>query len=67
MIFFDIIKSTKMSKMERVLINLTKKQLEELDKLVKAGTYTSRAETIRDSVRLLLETKKLKEIKEKME
>jgi Arc/MetJ-type ribon-helix-helix transcriptional regulator len=53
--------------MKRILVNLTEKQLEELDKLVEAGVYTSRAEAIRDSMRLLIETKKLKEIKEKLE
>jgi len=53
--------------MKRIIVNLTEKQLKELDDLVKAGFYTSRAEAIRDSIRLLIETKKLKEIKEKLE
>lgn len=53
--------------MKRIIVNLTEKQLEELENLVKAGIYASRTEAVRDSVRLLIETKKLKEINEKME
>jgi len=53
--------------MKRILVNLTEKQLEELDNLVKSGAYTSRAEAVRDSLRVLLEEKKLKEIQEKVE
>jgi len=53
--------------MKRIIVNLTEKQLEELDNLVKAGFYSSRAEAVRDCVRLLVETKKVKEIQEKVE
>ena len=53
--------------MKRILVNLTEKQLEEVDELVKEGFYTSRAEAIRDSVRLLIENKKLAKLQEKME
>jgi Arc/MetJ-type ribon-helix-helix transcriptional regulator len=53
--------------MKRILVNLTEKQLEELDNLVKKGFYSSRAEAIRDCVRMLVETKKVKEIEEKIE
>lgn len=53
--------------MKRVLVNLTEKQLEELDSLVKEGVYGSRAEAVRDCIRLLIESKKLKEIQEKIE
>jgi Arc/MetJ-type ribon-helix-helix transcriptional regulator len=56
-----------MGKMKRVLINLTEKQLEELDKLVKEGFYGSRTEAVREAVRILLESKKLNEIQEKVE
>lgn len=53
--------------MKRILVNLTEKQLEELDNLVNSGRYTSRAEAVRESIRLLMETKKLKEIQDKVE
>jgi len=53
--------------MKRVLVNLTEKQLEELDEMVKEGVYTSRAEAVRDGIRLLAEAKKLKKLQEKME
>jgi len=41
--------------METVQIRLTKKQLDGIDALVKAGLYPNRSEGIRDSVRKLLE------------
>ena len=34
-----------------VLINFSKKDIEEIDKLVKKGFYASRTEAVRDSVR----------------
>lgn len=56
-----------MARLKRVLVSLTEKQLEELDNMVKAGFYGNRAEAVRDSIRLLVEAKKLKEIQEKVE
>ncbi len=47
---------------KRVLVNLTSLQLEELDKMVKEGTYSNRAEAVRDAVRMLLEKKKMEEL-----
>ncbi|MFH1895544.1 MAG: ribbon-helix-helix domain-containing protein [archaeon] len=38
-----------------VLINFSKKDIEEIDKLVKKGFYASRTEAVRDSVRLRIE------------
>ena len=48
--------------MKRLLINLTDKQIEELNEMIKKGFYKNRAEAIRDSVKLLIENKKLIEI-----
>ncbi len=45
--------------METVPIKMTKKLLEELDKLVGEGWYVSRSEAIRDAVRKLIEGRKL--------
>jgi Arc/MetJ-type ribon-helix-helix transcriptional regulator len=63
----DILNLYNVGKMKRVLVNLTEKQLEELDEMVKEGVYTSRAEAVRDGIRLLAEAKKLKKLQEKME
>jgi Arc/MetJ-type ribon-helix-helix transcriptional regulator len=63
----DILNVYNVGKMKRVLVNLTEKQLEELDEMVKEGVYTSRAEAVRDGIRLLAEAKKLKKLQEKME
>jgi Arc/MetJ-type ribon-helix-helix transcriptional regulator len=38
-----------------VLINFSKKDIEEIDKLVKKGFYASRTEAVRDAVRLRIE------------
>ncbi len=39
--------------MDTVQVRLTKKQVNELDKLVKYGIYSSRGEAVRDAVRRL--------------
>lgn len=62
----DILTVYNVGKMKRILVNLTEKQLEELDEMVKEGVYTSRAEAVRDGIRLLAEAKKLKKLQEKM-
>jgi len=49
--------------MKRVLVNLTDAQLDELDELLKKGSYKGRSQAIRDAVRFLIERKKLEEIK----
>lgn len=51
-----------MVNIKRVLVNLTGLQLEELDKMVKEGTYSNRAEAVRDAVRILIERKKIEEL-----
>lgn len=42
---------------KKVLISLTNQQLEEVDKMVKAGLYASRSEAMRDALRQLVEAK----------
>jgi len=44
--------------MQTLQIRLTKKQLKEIEKLVKKGIYSSRNEAIRDAVRRLIEKMK---------
>ncbi|KXA95093.1 hypothetical protein AKJ36_01540 [candidate division MSBL1 archaeon SCGC-AAA259I07] len=45
--------------MESVPTKMTKRLLEELDRLVEEGWYASRSEAIRDAVRELAERRKL--------
>jgi len=45
--------------MESVPTKMTKRLLEELDRLVEEGWYASRSEAIRDAVRELVERRKL--------
>lgn len=54
------------TKIYRILVNLAPSQIAELDRIVKAGEYPSRSETIREAVKLFLETKKLEKLKEKL-
>jgi len=49
--------------MERVLANLTSKQLKKLDRLVKLNDYGSRSEAIRDALILLLKSEKFPELR----
>jgi len=42
-----------------ISFRLSKKHLEEIDSLVKAGLYKSRSEAIRDAVKELIETKRV--------
>ena len=49
----------------RILVNLTELQLAELDRMVKKGEYSNRAEAVRYAVRELIEKKKLEELEEK--
>lgn len=49
--------------MERILSNLTKKQLKKLDKLVEQNNYSSRSEALRDALLLLLATEKSTKLK----
>jgi Arc/MetJ-type ribon-helix-helix transcriptional regulator len=46
---------------KRIIVSLTEKQEEELDKMVKIGVYRTRSEAIRDAVRLLISMKKRRE------
>jgi metal-responsive CopG/Arc/MetJ family transcriptional regulator len=48
----------------RILINLTELQLAELDRMVKKGEYSNRAEAVREATRTLIEKKKLEEMEE---
>jgi len=50
----------------RILVNLSHIQISELDRMVESGLYPSRSEAIREAVNLLLETKKLEQLKEKL-
>ena len=50
----------------RILVNLSHIQISELDRMVESGLYPSRSEAIREAVNLLLETKKLEKLKEKL-
>lgn len=40
--------------MDTIQIRLTKKLIEEIDELIKAGVYPNRSEAIRDAVRRLI-------------
>lgn len=51
--------------METIQIRVTKKQLHEVDKLVKYGVYNSRSEAVRDAVRRLQLLATLTELQEK--
>ncbi len=53
--------------MESVPAKMTKKLLEELDKLVEEGWYASRSEAIRDAVRELVERRKLDRLEDAIE
>ncbi|MFH1695759.1 MAG: ribbon-helix-helix domain-containing protein [Candidatus Micrarchaeota archaeon] len=44
-----------MNKKFSVLINFSKKDIEEIDKLLKNGFYASRTEAVRDAVRLRIQ------------
>jgi metal-responsive CopG/Arc/MetJ family transcriptional regulator len=54
------------TKIYRILVNLTHAQISELDAIVKSKEYPSRSEAIREAVKMLLETKKLEKLKEKL-
>ena len=54
------------SRRYRILVNLSHIQISELDRMVESGLYPSRSEAIREAVNLLLETKKLEKLKEKL-
>lgn len=41
--------------METIQIRLTRNMLEQLDELIKEGTYPNRSEAVRDGVRRLIE------------
>lgn len=53
--------------MESVPTKMTKKLLEELDRLVEEGWYASRSEAIRDAVRELEERRKLDRLEDAIE
>lgn len=53
--------------METIQIRLTKKLVEELDKLVREGIYPNRSEAVRDAVRRLILEQELGELGEEME
>lgn len=53
--------------MESVPAKMTKKLLEELDRLVEEGWYASRSEAIRDAVRELAERRKLDRLEDAIE
>lgn len=38
----------------RIIVTLTKKQIKELNKMIKSGVYQNRSEAIRDSIRKLI-------------
>lgn len=48
--------------MKKVLVNLPRLHVQELDKLVKSGEYSSRNDAIRDALRGFLVLKKAEEI-----
>jgi len=49
---------------KKIIISLTEGQLDELDKLVKSGVYSSRAEAVRDAIGTLLGKEKLSKLAE---
>ena len=49
--------------MKRVLVNFTKEQLEQIDKLVEAGLYRSRSDVLRSAFKLFLEAGKYSDLK----
>ena len=53
--------------MKKVLVNLSEFQLQELDNLVRGGTYSTRNEAIREALRGFLVLKKTEEIERKLE
>ena len=44
----------------RMIIALTDRQYEELEKMIKAGIYTTKTEAVRDAIRKLIEERKVK-------
>jgi len=56
-----------LARMKKVLVNLSEFQLQELDNLVRGGTYSTRNEAIREALRGFLVLKKTEEIERKLE
>jgi len=53
--------------MKKIIVSLTEGQLDELDKLVDSGMYSSRTEAMRNAVGTLLGKEKLSKLAEKSE
>ncbi len=53
--------------MESVPAKMTEKLIQELDRLVEEGWYTSRSEAIRDAVRELVERRRLNRLEAAIE
>lgn len=53
--------------METIQIRLTKRLVEELDKMIKEGFYPNKSEAVRDAVRRLILEQELGELGEELE
>jgi len=47
-----------MNKGKRIIIGLTQQQDDALERLMKSGIYRTKAEAVRDAIRLLIKTKR---------